>query len=131
MVLSVAISGDGQTALSTADKDMRVWVWDLATGKCRARLTGHTGEVRCVAVSADGRTAVSGGKDFTVLVWDLVAGWGSATRKWASLIAMVKELRGMYAGQYDCGFLPVGPVQWVKAAWGRATGRCRAALRAA
>jgi WD40 repeat protein len=34
-------------------------------------LTGHTGDVHRMAVSADGRTAVSGGADGTVRVWDL------------------------------------------------------------
>jgi WD40 repeat protein len=37
----------------------------------RAALTGHTGEVRSVAVSADATTAVSGGFDKTARVWDL------------------------------------------------------------
>ena len=34
-------------------------------------LTGHTGKVHSVALSADGATAVSGGADGTVQVWDL------------------------------------------------------------
>ena len=37
-------------------------------------LTGHHGRVRAVAVSADGRRAVSGGDDGTVRVWDLDTG---------------------------------------------------------
>ena len=37
-------------------------------------LTGHTGPVYAVAVSADGRRAVSSGNDRTVRVWDLEAG---------------------------------------------------------
>ena len=37
-------------------------------------LTGHTGPVWSVAVTADGTKAVSGGDDGTVRVWDLAAG---------------------------------------------------------
>ena len=37
-------------------------------------LTGHGGRVAAVAVSADGRRAVSGGSDGTVRVWDLATG---------------------------------------------------------
>jgi WD40 repeat protein len=49
-------------------------VWDLASGLCRASLAGHTNRVNSVAVSADGRTAVSGSNDNTVRVWDLDSG---------------------------------------------------------
>ena len=35
---------------------------------------GHTGEVRCLAVSRDGRIAVSGGTDQLICVWDLRTG---------------------------------------------------------
>jgi WD40 repeat protein/serine/threonine protein kinase len=37
--------------------------------------TGSGGAVRCVAVSRDGRTAISGGEDHSVRVWDLQAGY--------------------------------------------------------
>jgi WD40 repeat protein len=45
--------------------------WDLRTSSCPAVLQGHTGSVHAVAVSADGRTAVSGAWDKTVRAWDL------------------------------------------------------------
>ena len=37
--------------------------WDLTTGQCTQTLEGHTNWVRSVALSADGRTVVSGAQD--------------------------------------------------------------------
>ena len=56
--------------VSAAGVDGTVRVWDLAGPAAPRKLTGHVGAVQAVAVSADGRTAVSGG-DETVRVWDL------------------------------------------------------------
>ena len=41
-------------------------VWDLATAQCSAVLEGHTDKVTSVALSADGRTVVSGSEDRTI-----------------------------------------------------------------
>src|SRR5262249_39190580 len=38
------------------------------------RFTGHTDEVLCVALSPDGRYALSGGKDRSVRLWDVPTG---------------------------------------------------------
>ena len=40
-------------------------------GKTRARFIGHTGEIKAVAVSADGRWALSGSNDQTIKLWNL------------------------------------------------------------
>jgi len=50
-----------------------VRVWDLETGLSRV-LHGHTKHVYAVAVTPDGRCAVSGSWDTTVRVWDLETG---------------------------------------------------------
>ncbi|GAA3390482.1 protein kinase domain-containing protein [Cryptosporangium minutisporangium] len=74
----LAISGGGGLmfgARSGLDAEhFAVRVWDLVRGTCRHVLTGHTGPVRSVRVSADGRVAVTGSEDRTVRVWDLTTG---------------------------------------------------------
>jgi WD40 repeat protein len=69
-VLGVAVSADGQTAVS-GGIDGTVRVWDLAQTAEPRVFTSHTRAVLGVAVSADGQTAVSGSEDGTVRVWDL------------------------------------------------------------
>jgi WD40 repeat protein len=49
-------------------------LWDLSSGQCLHTLTGHTNWVNSVALSVDGRLALSGAEDNTVRVWDLAAG---------------------------------------------------------
>lgn len=71
-VCAAAVSTDGAHLVS-AGRDQTLRVWDV-TGRNPPRpLYGHTGEVRCVAVSANKRI-LSGGSDRTVRLWDLPSG---------------------------------------------------------
>ncbi len=72
-IYSVALSGDGQHALS-GSHDRTVRVWEVETGRCLAALAGHTAEVWGVGLSRDSRRAVSGSSDKTVLVWEVETG---------------------------------------------------------
>jgi WD40 repeat protein len=111
-VRGVAVSADGLIAVSGGD-DGAVRVWDLAGTAAPRVLTGHGvavpavlwGEiVTGVAVSADGRTAVSGGYDSTVRVWDLAgdqeqARWIADARVLAVASNTAVTVAGDTAGQ--------------------------------
>ncbi len=84
-VNAVAFSSDGRRAFSgsgydwelvfgegeSARPDNTVRVWDLASGKELAKFEGHSRGVISLAVSSDGRYAVSTSADKTVRVWRL------------------------------------------------------------
>ena len=58
------LSPDGQRILSGGQNgELRLYTTD---GKTLARLLGHTGEIKAVAISADGNWALSGSNDQTV-----------------------------------------------------------------
>jgi WD40 repeat protein/serine/threonine protein kinase len=72
-----ALTPDGLQLL-VAESDRAIHVWRIGDEKERLFLRGHTEPVKCLAVSADGRLAISGGGkpgvDTTVRVWDLTDG---------------------------------------------------------
>jgi WD40 repeat protein len=59
---------DGQTVLVGTVPE--IWAYDLK-GQLRGTFIGHGGQVRDLAVSADGRFLVSGASDQTVRLWNL------------------------------------------------------------
>ncbi|MFC4068963.1 WD40 repeat domain-containing serine/threonine protein kinase [Actinoplanes subglobosus] len=66
-VPSVALADDGRLALAVDDRIVRVW--DLDSGGCVRVFDGHSHWVHSMAVSPDGRLAVSCGADETLRVW--------------------------------------------------------------
>jgi WD40 repeat protein len=66
---AVAISPDGLRALAVDEAD--VTLWDIQARTLPTRFKGHSGQVRGLAFSADGRLAASGSADGTARVWRL------------------------------------------------------------
>jgi WD40 repeat protein len=75
-----ALSPDGKT-LAVGGCVARLL--DLATGKDRIPVRGHTKEVRAVCFAPDGRTLVSTSEDGSMRLWDVTT--GKELRRWESL----------------------------------------------
>jgi WD40 repeat protein/serine/threonine protein kinase len=75
-VVGIALSDDGRLVFSHAADGARLWDRDKAASPAAEKdaFNGHVGEVLCVALSPDGKKLLSGGKDKTVRVWDVVTG---------------------------------------------------------
>jgi serine/threonine protein kinase len=52
-------------------QDMGVQIWELPGGKERPKLRGPSDNIRCVAISPDGRRVAAGSADASVWVWTL------------------------------------------------------------
>ena len=68
----LALTPDARIALWAGDEVIRVW--DPHERKCLDTLTGHRGPITAVAISADGRVAISSSKDGTLRVWEIGSG---------------------------------------------------------
>ncbi len=115
-VFALAVSPDGRRAVSgggmirplhwESTRDTALRVWDLPTGREVRRLEGHQGGAWSVAVSPDGRRAVSASIDGTARVWDLDTGAEAQRFKghegfWATSVGFLPEGDRVLSGGTD------------------------------
>ncbi|QOT17916.1 trypsin-like peptidase domain-containing protein [Paenarthrobacter sp. YJN-5] len=70
-VTDAALAKDGR--LVTIGHDDKPRVWNLADGSLLGCLEGHTGPLSTLALSLDGASALTGGWDGSICLWDLEA----------------------------------------------------------
>ncbi len=69
-VIDVAFAGD---KMISGSDDQTAKIWNVHTGQ-RVQNLNHNGEVTAVAISADGRLALTGGADGRLRLWDIEKG---------------------------------------------------------
>jgi WD40 repeat protein len=124
MAQEVALfSPDGRLFVTTA-MDGSVHVWEIATGRERARFAGHIpGEVTSLAFSSDGRTLVSGGADTQVFLWDMTGRSPNGTWRtvkhsperqrelWAVLVG--DDAKAAHRAIWELAADPAGTAAWI------------------
>jgi RNA polymerase sigma factor (sigma-70 family) len=72
---ALAFLPDGKTLLSGSGyNDPVIRLWDPFTGREKGQWHGHKVDVQTIALSPDGKLAVSGGQDKTLRLWDVTTG---------------------------------------------------------
>src|SRR5579883_2708056 len=128
LAMSVAFSPDGKL-LAAGQYDHTVKLWDVATGKEKGHLKGHTGPVFSVSFSPDAKTLTSGSGDGSIRLWDVATGKEKATllkdARWLLCAAFSPDGRTLAAG-----FLPQykDKKEYVVKIWDMKSGKEQAVL---
>lgn len=122
-ITAVSMSLDGYLALAGYEKKS-LCLWEVGSGRCLRTFDGHTGSVWSVALSADGRSALSGSgglygrryslsgnhdlrpNDNTVRLWEVASGRClrifDEHAGWVTSVALNREGFRALSGSSDC-----------------------------
>ena len=99
----VAFSPDGHRFAVASD--IGIWLYDVATSRELALLTGHTRGINAVAFSPNSTKLASGSYDNTVKVWDVSTGENITTLEghtsWIFSVAFSPDGTTIASGSYD------------------------------
>ncbi len=70
----LALSGGGRIDMRDVRYDCTVRCWDTNSGRCLKVMQGHTSEIHGLALTRNGRWAISAGEDRTLRLWDAQTG---------------------------------------------------------
>ncbi len=100
-----ALAWRGGPILASAGADRKILLWSMPAGTVKATLQGHTGLIRALAMSSDGKTLASAGDDHAIHVWDVEG--GKLLRKleghtdWVMALAFSSDGKQLASGGYD------------------------------
>ncbi|MHC4860268.1 MAG: protein kinase domain-containing protein, partial [Planctomycetota bacterium] len=102
-VSALDVEPQGRFVLAAIEESL--FLYDLRSGERRFRLEGHTGTVKSLSMSPDGKNAVSGSADRTLRLWGLAAGECVRTlqghRGEVSAVALLPDSRHVLSGSDD------------------------------
>lgn len=116
-----AITSFNTTLVSGSD-DRTIRLWSISSSRCLRVFEGHTGSIRYLAVTRDGKRLISGSDDCTIRLWDLTN--GMCVRVFSGHTASV----GRLALSLDDRFFASAAGDLTLRLWDTFTGECLATL---
>lgn len=110
------------TTLASGSDDRTIRLWNMPSGRCIRVFEGHTGPIRHLAVTRDGKRLISGSDDCTIRLWDLSN--GMCVRVFSGHTAPVVRL----ALSLDDRFFASAAGDLTLRLWDTFTGECLATL---
>jgi WD40 repeat protein len=102
-----SLTPDGTHILSGGQNGV-LWLYNLQ-GKPEAKLVGHTGEIKAVAISADGQWALSGSVDQTLRLWSLTHLPTSGNREILPALSLFPSTDGSWIAWTPEGYFTASP----------------------